>query len=159
VDVEELLIRESVRQTYTDYSTAGDAGRLDDFVLVFAEDAILEIPPDQSAQGRDAIHTMLTAGSRHQPPVAFAGQKAILRHFTTNIHFRSVAADRVETTAYFCAVTAVGPDHWGRYFDVLVPREGRWLFEHRIAKVEGFQADGWYQRNLPDPTSVGPAAG
>jgi len=94
--------------------------------------------------------TMLRTGTRHRPPVAFPGQTPVLRHFTTNLHFRSVSPERVETTAYFCAVTAVGADHWGRYFDVLVPRDGRWLFASRVAKVEGWAPGGWYEVNLPD---------
>lgn len=152
MDVGELLIRESVRQTFTDYSTAGDGGRLDEYVQLFTEDGVLEVPP-QRAVGRDAMLTMLRQGTRYRPPVAFPGQTPVLRHFTTNIHFRSISPERVETTAYFCAVTAVGADHWGRYFDVLVPAEGRWLFQHRVAKVEGWTAEGWYEINLPEPRS------
>ncbi len=145
----ELIAREQVRETFTRYSTAGDGGRLEDLVAQFAADATMEVPPSAPAAGRAAIVEMLRAaamGSR--PPVAFEGQKPIVRHFTTNIHFRSVAPDRIETTAYFCAMTALGPDHWGRYFDVLVPQDGRWLFAHRIARSEGWSPGGWYDGNL-----------
>jgi hypothetical protein len=90
---------------------------------------------------------MLRSSAASRPPVAFEGQTPILRHFTTNIHFRSVTPERVETTAYFCAMTAVGPDHWGRYFDVLRPVDGRWLFAHRVAKAEAWAPDGWYAGN------------
>jgi hypothetical protein len=148
MDLAELLIREQVRETFTRYTTAGDGGRLADLVAQFTEDATMEVPPRAPATGREAIFAMLSDSAMHtRPPVAFEGQTPILRHFTTNIHFRSVTAERVETTAYFCAMTAVGPDHWGRYFDVLVPAEGRWLFARRLAKAEGWAPGGWYDGN------------
>ena len=39
-----------------------------------------------------------------------------------------VARDRVEVSSYFAVHTDVGLDHWGRYRDVLIPVDGRWLF-------------------------------
>lgn len=144
----ELIARERVRETFTAYSTAGDGGRLDDLVAQFTADATMEVPPNPPAVGRQAILQSLRASAmRARPPVAFEGQKPILRHFTTNIHFRAVTRERIETTAYFCAMTAVGPDHWGRYFDVLVPEGERWLFAHRIARAEAWAPGGWYDGN------------
>jgi len=35
-------------------------------------------------------------------------------------------------------VTERGPDHWGRYRDRLVVRDGRWLFAHRRARADGY---------------------
>lgn len=148
MEIWELIAREQVRETFTRYSTAGDGGRLEDLVAQFTPDATMEAPPSPPAAGREAIVAMLrVAAMGSRPPVAFPDQKPIVRHFTTNIHFRSVSPDRIETTAYFCAMTAVGPDHWGRYFDVLVPVGDRWLFAHRIARSEGWAADGWYGGN------------
>lgn len=144
----ELIVREQVRETFTRYSTAGDGGRLEDLVAQFAEDAVMEVPPRGPAAGRAAILEMLkSSATRTRPPVAFEGQTPILRHFTTNVHFRAVTPQRVETTAYFCAMTAAGPDHWGRYFDVLAPEGDRWLFASRLAKTEGWAPDGWYDGN------------
>jgi len=144
----ELIAREQIRETFTRYSTAGDGGRLEELVAQFAEDASMEVPPRALATGRSAILEMLRGSAmRARPPAAFEGQTPILRHFTTNIHFRSVTPERVETTAYFCAMTAVGPDHWGRYFDVLRPHGDRWLFSQRLAKAEGWAPGGWYDGN------------
>ncbi len=147
----ELVARERVRETFTSYSTAGDGGRLDDLAAQFTEDAVMEVPPSPPATGRDAIMAMLRASAmRRRPPVAFEGQKPILRHFTTNIHFRLVTPERIETTAYFCAMTARGPDHWGRYFDVLTPVGERWLFSRRLAKAEAWDPEGWYGLSRED---------
>lgn len=142
----ELQARELVRQAYTRYSTAGDGGRLEELANVFAEDGVMEVPPRPPATGRAAILDSLSSALDLRPPVSFAGQKPILRHFTTNIHFRSISPERIETTAYFCAMTAVGPDHWGRYFDELVPVGEDWLFHHRVAKTEGYAKNGWYHQ-------------
>ncbi len=152
----ELIAREQVRETFTRYSTAGDGGRLDDLVAQFTEDATMEVPPRGPVAGRQAILQSLREGAmRSRPPVAFEGQKPIIRHFTTNIHFREITPERIETTAYFCAMSARGPDHWGRYFDVLVPVGDRWLFAHRIARSEGWALDGWYVDNNPTANLAG----
>ena len=154
MEIAELLIRESVRKTFTDYSTAADGGRLEDCIKLFSENATFEVPPGHKATGRSAIRDMVVAMSGRPLPATPPGQLSVLRHFTTNIEFRSLTESRVETTAYFCAMTAVGPDHWGRYFDVLVPEDGGWRFLHRIAKVEGYQAGGWNEmgRAVPGPS-------
>jgi hypothetical protein len=148
VEVWELLVREQVRTTLTNYSTAGDGGQMDDLIGLFTEDAVMEVTPQPPATGRDAIRDLLMRlSTTFEVGELLPGQKPILRHFTTNVHFRSLAPDRAETTSYFCAMTTTGADHWGRYFDVLVPAGDRWLFSHRIAKTEGWEADGWHAHN------------
>lgn len=147
MEIWELLIREQVRITLTNYSTAGDGGRLDDLLDQFTDDAVMEVTPQPPAAGRAAILDLLTRLATSLPPADLPGQKPIVRHFTTNVHFRSLESHRVETTSYFCAMTTAGPDHWGRYFDVLVPTGDRWLFSHRVAKTEGWDPHGWHARN------------
>ncbi|MET0656977.1 MAG: nuclear transport factor 2 family protein [Steroidobacteraceae bacterium] len=149
----ELLIREQVSETIARYANAGDGGRLEELTEQFTARGILEMPPNQRAAGRQDIQAMLKSGTQQKPPVAFAGQKAIIRHYTATTQFRLVTEARVEAITYFQAWTAVGPDHWGRYFDTLVPVGDRWLFEHRVAKVEGYASGGWYDVNRPRPGS------
>jgi hypothetical protein len=159
VEVWELLIREQVRTTLTNYSTAVDAERFTDvapqpvtqqnprileIVKLFTEDAIMEVTPLPPATGRAAIVELLTGLSAFGPPANLPGQGPMVRHFTTNVHFRSVGPDRVETTSYVCIMTTAGADHWGRYFDVLVPVGDEWLFSHRIAKTEAWDPGGWH---------------
>jgi hypothetical protein len=46
-------------------------------------------------------------------------------------------------TSYFLAITASGPDHWGRYRDRLRAVDDRWLFAHRQATVDGWAPGSW----------------
>ena len=59
----------------------------------------------------------------------------------SNLRFGAVTRDRVEVSSYFLALTNIGVDHWGRYRDVLVPVDGRWLFASREAIADGFSAE------------------
>jgi hypothetical protein len=39
--------------------------------------------------------------------------------------------------SYFFVITERGPDHWGRYRDELVRHDARWLFQHRVVRLDG----------------------
>ncbi|OHV41386.1 MULTISPECIES: nuclear transport factor 2 family protein [Pseudofrankia] len=67
-----------------------------------------------------------------------AAGRAFIRHFVANLRFDSVTPERITTSAYFAVLTATGPDHWGRYRDILVPAEGRWLFAHRLVRTDAY---------------------
>ena len=79
----------------------------------------------QLGGSRDASRSMLTH----------------VRHHVSSIRFAGVARDRVDVTSYFAVHTDIGLDHWGRYRDVLVPWDGRWLFASRKIAVDAFSAD------------------
>jgi hypothetical protein len=64
-----------------------------------------------------------------------------VRHHVSSIRFESVARERVQVSSYFAVHTDVGLDHWGRYRDVMVPVDGRWLFAHRRINVDAFAAN------------------
>lgn len=64
-----------------------------------------------------------------------------VRHHVASVRFVSVSADRVEASSYFSVHTDIGLDHWGRYRDVLVPVQQRWLFASRRIAVDGFSKD------------------
>jgi hypothetical protein len=139
----ELVAREQVRNRYAAYNHSGDRFRLDDLVACFAEDGVLEIKGAAPLTGRTAIRDLLS-GSRTEPaPDAEVPQ---IRHFVASLVFTSVAADRVESSAYFQVLTQHGLDHWGRYRDVLVPVGGDWLFQHRLVAVDAMTPGGWYSR-------------
>ena len=63
-----------------------------------------------------------------------------VRHHVSSVRFAGVTRDRVDVTSYFAVHTDVGLDHWGRYRDVLVPRDGHWLFASRKISVDAFSA-------------------
>jgi hypothetical protein len=135
----ELAIRESVRQTLADYTAATDRNRLDDVGACFAPNGALTFTGGEPMVGP----TSIVAGLKAQVS-RFAENPVPLthvRHHVSSMRFGSVSRDRVEVGSYFLALTGIGVDHWGRYRDVLVPVDDRWLFTSREAIAEGFSAD------------------
>ena len=125
--------REAIRETLARYAHLVDRGRLDETAALFTEDAVLEAGDEPAARGREAIRALFAgAGTR-----LAAGCRTRIRHHVSSV---TIAFDDAWTAAaesYFLAVTDRGPDHWGRYRDRLVLRDGRWLFAHRRVRVDG----------------------
>lgn len=138
----ELVIREAVRQTISDYVVAGDRRRLVDLAACFTEDGTMQIGQDDPIVGRTAIVETLdrVLPSERVPTHA--------HHHIASTHFAGVSPDGVDAWSYFTVMTDVGADHWGRYRDRFVPAEGRWLLASRRITVDGY-ADGSYFRAEP----------
>jgi hypothetical protein len=145
----ELVAREQVRDTVATYNHCGDRLLLDEMAACFTPDGVLETKAGWTARGRAEIIARLggvreltaaTVGAEQARPAGPGpvGAPAFIRHFVANLRFDAVAPDRIDTSAYFCVLTAAGVDHWGRYRDVLVPAEGRWLFAHRTVRTDAF---------------------
>jgi hypothetical protein len=134
----ELEVRESVRQTLSDYTAATDRFDLHALAQCFAPEGILEFSGGSGPlAGPAAIEAGLGAAmARELDPDR--PTPSHVRHHVSSIRFGQVARDRVEVSSYFAVHTDVGLDHWGRYRDVLVPVDGRWLFAHRRIGVDGF---------------------
>ena len=141
MEVWELDIRESVRQTLTDYTAATDRFDLRGLAVCFAPDGVLEFTGGaQPLTGPAAIESGLGVAMAKDPDPERQAP-TLVRHHVSSIRFGSVAMDRVEVSSYFAVHTDIGLDHWGRYRDVLVPLNGRWLFAHRRITVDAFAAD------------------
>jgi hypothetical protein len=137
----EFDIRESVRQTLADYTAATDRFDLRGLAACFAPDGVLEFTGGaQPLVGPEAIETGLRAAMSKDPDPDRRVPTHV-RHHVSSTRFRSVARDRVEVSSYFAVHTDIGLDHWGRYRDVLVALDGRWLFAHRRITVDAFAAD------------------
>ena len=134
-----LTVRESVRQTLADYTAGTDRNRLEDIGACFAPDGVLVFTGGEPMVGPAAIVAGLGARVNRfaESPVPLTH----VRHHVSNVRFGAVTRDRVEVSSYFLALTNIGVDHWGRYRDVLVPVDGRWLFASRDAIADGFSAD------------------
>lgn len=141
MDIWELDIRESVRQTLADYTAATDRFDLHALATCFGPEGILEFTGGaEPLTGPAAIEAGLGAAlARDSDPGSQT--PTLVRHHVSSIRFETVTRDRVEVCSYFAVHTDVGLDHWGRYRDVLVPADGRWLFAHRQIKVDAFAAD------------------
>jgi SnoaL-like domain len=135
----EIVVRESVRQTLADYTAGTDRNRLDDIAACFAPDGELKISGSGPMVGTAAI----VAGLGGQVRRFAAGDVPLthVRHHVSSMRFGLLTAERVEASSYFLAVTNIGVDHWGRYRDVLVPVGDRWLFSSREASADGFSPD------------------
>jgi hypothetical protein len=135
MEIWELVVRESVRQAIADYTAATDRFRLDDLAACFAPDGILEFTGCEPMVGPAAI----AAGLAAQMSGSTAAPAALthVRHHVSSVLFGVVAPERVEVSSSFVVFTDVGVDHWGRYRDVLVPVNGRWVFSSRRIGVDG----------------------
>lgn len=139
MDLWELDIRESVRQTLANYTAGTDRNRIEDVAACFAPDGSLAFTGGEPMVGPAAIVAGLTAQVTRfaENPVPLTH----VRHHVSSMRFGLVTPDRVEVSSYFLALTNIGVDHWGRYRDVLIPVSGRWLFASREALADGFSAD------------------
>lgn len=136
----ELLAREGVRHTIGSYTFGGDRGRLDDLAACYAEDGVMEIVGEAPVVGRAGIVERL-----HQV-LAMDPAPSHVHHVVANIIFTSVTPELIETSAYFTVFTDIGPDHWGRYRDRLVPVEDRWLFARRHITTTGYADRSFFSR-------------
>ena len=130
----ELVAREAIRDTIARYAAYVDVGKFDDLIALFTEDGTLEAGDLPPAQGRDAIRALLAGvGTR----LAAAEPRPWIRHHVSTLVIDVESPQAARATSYFLAVTARGPDHWGRYRDHLVPAADRWLFRHRRVRTDG----------------------
>lgn len=116
----ELAVRESVRQTLADYTAGTDRNRLDDVAACFAPNGSLSFAGADPMIGPESIAAGLGAQVNR-----FAARPAPLthvRHHVSSMRFTSVNPQRVEASSYFLAATDIGVDHWDRYRDDSVMR-------------------------------------
>jgi len=143
----ELVVRESCRDTLAQYTHAGDRYLLEEFAAAFCEDGILEIRGGAPLHGRHAIMERFAGATGslrgHQAAAAPGGETArrVVRHNVTNVRFESVSPSEATVASYFTVFTEVGLDHMGRYRDRLVPVGDRWLIAHRFVSTDWHASD------------------
>lgn len=136
----ELIAREQIRDLVAGYAQLADTGRFDALLELFAEDAVLHGGDQPAARGHDGIRAFLTGTGSSLKDVTSA---PLIRHHVSNLRIEVLSPDEARGTSYFFVVTDRGPDHWGRYRDEYVRRDGRWLFRHRRARLDGFAPGSW----------------
>jgi len=138
MDAWEVIVRESVRQTLSDYTAATDRFDLRALAACFGPDGVLEFTGGaELLTGPAAIDAGLRAAMAPDPT---RQGPTHVRHHVSSVRFSSVTRESVEVSSYFAVHTDVGLDHWGSYRDVLIPVDARWLFTHRRISVDGFAA-------------------
>jgi 3-phenylpropionate/cinnamic acid dioxygenase small subunit len=136
----ELAAREEIRELVARYAHFADGGRFDELTALFAEDAELRIDDRPALRGRDAIRAFL-GGTRDD--LAASPAVHTIRHHVTSHRIDVTARDAATGACYFLVLSDQGPDHWGRYRDRYVVRDGAWRFAERRVRVDGTAPGSW----------------
>ena len=140
--VDKLLARESIRATITKYTIAGDRMRIDDFLSVFTEDAILESEyvPAQDAfryEGLEQIKQWITRWRDGlQTPDTQIHKATFIRHHLATSQIELIDPYLAEGRTYWTAYTDIGPDHAGYYVDKFRKTNDAWLIAHRRVRLD-----------------------
>jgi 3-phenylpropionate/cinnamic acid dioxygenase small subunit len=139
--LDELLARESIRQTMANYTTAGDRLRVDDFAAVFTEDAILESDGVPAAdafryEGRTAVANWLSRWNKSADNAAERQQASFVRHHLSTSQIEMTANNKARARTYWVAYTDIGPDHAGYYLDKFRKTGDQWLISHRKVRLD-----------------------
>jgi hypothetical protein len=141
MSVDELLAREAIRQTMAAYTMAGDRLRVEEFVAVFTDDAVLESEgvPEADAfrfEGRAAIGGWLMRWRRPPDAERRTHQATFVRHHLSTSQIELTGADSARARTYWTAYTDIGPDHCGYYLDQFRKVDGQWLIAHRRVRMD-----------------------
>jgi hypothetical protein len=132
--VEELLARESIRDTLATCNMAGDRLRLDDFIAMLTEDVNFDVGK-HCMQGRDAVRTYMLGLARADAS-AGASRPQFLRHHLTTCVIRFTGLASADVRSYFAVYSAIGPDHCGYYADKFRCIDGLWLIAERKLRID-----------------------
>lgn len=143
----QLAARETIRDLVARYNASGDAGRFDEAMALFAEDAVVAVTPGRTYEGLREIRTLFTGAAKTEAPERDrAGKKGFIRHFTATHQIDILGPDEARGRCYYAVLTESGLDHWGRYVDQYVRRDGCWLFLRRDISVDASVPGGWADR-------------
>jgi len=141
VNVGELIDRECIRQTMARYTMAGDRLRVEEFIAVFTEDAVLESDgvPEQDRfcyRGRQEIREWLTRWTRSDGEPQPEPRATFIRHHLATSLIEFTAPDAARARTYWVAYTDIGPDHCGHYLDTFLRTGDDWLIAHRRVRLD-----------------------
>jgi hypothetical protein len=136
----ELAAREAIRDLVARYNVAGDAGRVDAMLRLFAADAVVEIEPGRVYRGLVEIRSLFEGAhdaSRDAHPIG------LLRHFVATHQIDFSERSEARGRCYFAVLTELGLDHWGHYLDRYVRLDGSWMFVARKVVVDAMAPGSW----------------
>lgn len=139
--LEEALAREAIRQKLAAYTAAGDRLRVEEFVAVFTDDAILESDgvPAQDAfryEGKDAIRAWMSRWLRPSQQGEKPHEATFIRHHLSTCHIELTGPDAARARTYWSAWTDIGVDHTGYYVDAFRKVGDDWLLAHRKIRLD-----------------------
>jgi ketosteroid isomerase-like protein len=129
--------RAEIENTSNRYMVAVDAGDIDTVMSTWADDGVLEWVFGIE-HGKEEIRKAMSGfgGARYEAIPEGASSRPRTRHQIIN-HVIDVEGDTAKTTAYWFAFTNRTPQgdvqllYFGHYEDILVRRDGHWLFQSR----------------------------
>jgi uncharacterized protein (TIGR02246 family) len=134
--VQTLFDRAEIEELVVRYVTALDTLDADAYAGVFAEDAVFELP-GMVHRGREAIRKIVTDLQESRARNEAAGTPSPkLYHVLTNTSIEVLDDTHARHQSYAQTVRAAENGQFvvgfmGRYEDVLVKRDGRWLIQSR----------------------------
>lgn len=141
--VDEMVARESIRDTLARYNMAGDRLKADALAATFTMDGILESEgvPEQDAfryEGRNAIREWMERWSAASatPPTGDVRVATFVRHHLSTCLIELSGADAAQVRTYWTAYTDIGADHGGLYVDRFRRRGDAWLIAHRKVRLD-----------------------
>jgi uncharacterized protein (TIGR02246 family) len=155
MEVWELAARESIRDLVARYNASGDSGRFDETMALFADDAVVEVVPGRTYTGPDEIRSLFAAAAKTNAPESSSHEdeprkRRFVRHYTATHQIDVLGPDEARGRSYYAVLTESGLDHWGRYVDRYVRRDGHWMFHHRHITVDASVPGGWAERSTAD---------
>jgi SnoaL-like protein len=135
----EVAARVAIDDLTGRYVRFADGGRAADLASLFTEDGVLVTDTDE-VRGRPAISRYLDDAKSSLAESSGGGQ---IRHHVSSLRVDFPSRTEARATSYFLAITALGPDHWGRYRDRLVRVGDEWRFARRAAAVDGWAPGSW----------------
>jgi hypothetical protein len=139
----ELVARESIRDLVARYNANADTGRYDHVVELFAPDAVMRTGEGPERRGREEIRTIFTSASRS---AEFGDRPVYVRHMTSTLQIDLIDRNRAKSRCYFCVITAIGLDHWGRYVDEYKTVAEQWRFADRRVTTDGSSPESLFVR-------------
>lgn len=144
----EWAARESIRDLVARYNANGDSGRSAEVVALFAADGLLAIEGLPDLVGPEAIRGFLEDAAATEQGSDPSASVRHLRHFTSTHQIDFDSREAARGRSYYQVLTERGLDHWGRYLDDYVARDGRWSFAVRRVHIDGRVPGSWAEANL-----------
>jgi len=103
-------------------------------------DGVLRFTRDDQADGRDEIERQLTELTLRAKD---SGRSKYVHHHVAALDIELTSQTEARVRSYFHVITERGLDHWGRYDDLVVSHDGRWLIKDRRVSTDGRVDGGW----------------
>ena len=139
--LDDLIARESIRETITGYTIAGDSRDSEAFVALFADHAVLEFAgypplPGFRNEGKEEIRQRISSWSSVPGEDPSMRNTSFIRHNLTTSQIALTGPNSARAQTYFVVFTDNGPDHAGTYEDDLIREGERWRFGHRRVTLQ-----------------------